>query len=223
MKANIDNQILATILDSPMAPVLLHRIQSVLDKEKERRELFYNEITEQEKAEFINGEIIIHSPVKKKHTDISLNLVQIIRAYVFEKDLGFIGFEKTLIQCTRNDYEPDICFFEKAISKDFKTDQALFPIPNFIVGILSPGTEKRERGIKFDDYQNHGVKEYWIIDPQAQTVEQFLLNQEGVFELNVKSDSGDLKSIQIPHLVIPIPVIFDEKLAHDFVKKIYQA
>ena len=72
MKANIDNQILDTILDSPMAPVLLHRIQSVLDREKERRELFYNEITEQEKAEFINGKIIIHSPVKKRHTDISL-------------------------------------------------------------------------------------------------------------------------------------------------------
>ena len=41
----------------------------------------------------------------------------------------------------------------------------LFPAPDFAVEVLSPSTQKNNRGIKFDDYALHNVSEYWIIDP----------------------------------------------------------
>jgi Uma2 family endonuclease len=51
----------------------------------------------------------------------------------------------------------------------------LFPAPDFVVEILSKGTARKDKGIKKEDYALHGVKEYWIIDPIKQTIEQYLL------------------------------------------------
>jgi Uma2 family endonuclease len=71
--------------------------------------------------------------------------------------------------------EPDICFFRKDVSDKFTENQTLFPAPDFIVEILSDSTEHRDRGVKFKDYQAHKIEEYWIIDPENQTLEQYHL------------------------------------------------
>ncbi len=214
-----DHHLIAEVLNSPVAPLLLKEIKSRLDEEKKKRKRFYNDITEQEKAEFINGEIIIHSPVMKMYNEVNGNLYSILKTYVVEHDLGFVGIEKILIQCTRNDYEPDLCFFGKAKAKKLKPDQALFPIPDMIVEVLSKSTEGRDRGIKFDDYESHGVREYWIIDPKKKVIEQYKNGRKG-FELVLKSKSGEIASIVIDKLVIPIKAIFSNKLAHAHVKGI---
>ncbi len=219
MTKPIDKNLIARILDSPRAPILLEEIQSKLEEEKKRRANFYNDITEQEKAEFINGEIIIHSPVKKFHNEISGNLYKILDTYVVEHDLGFVGIEKVLIQFTRNDYEPDICYFNKEKAQKLKKDQSLFPVPDLIIEILSKGTEKRDRGIKFEDYEAHGVSEYWIIDPKKKTVEQYR-NVKEKYELILKSGSGEINSIVFNNFSLPIKAIFDNKLTHQLVKKI---
>jgi len=44
--------------------------------------------------------------------------------------------------------------------------------------VLSPSTEKRDRGIKFRDYELHGVGEYWIVDTVAESVKLYLLAGE---------------------------------------------
>ena len=63
--ASIENNLINSILGLPNAPLILEKVNAALDVEREKRIAFYNEITEQVKAEFINGEIIIHSPVIK--------------------------------------------------------------------------------------------------------------------------------------------------------------
>jgi hypothetical protein len=56
-----------------------------------------------------------------------------------------------------------------------------------------PSTEKIDREIKFRDYAQHGVKEYWIIDPDKETIEQYELKDKQ-FELLVKVKSGSVAS-----------------------------
>ncbi|MEY4538280.1 MAG: hypothetical protein RLZZ306_37, partial [Bacteroidota bacterium] len=133
--------------------------------------------------------------------------------------LGFVGIEKIMITLTRNDYEPDICFFKKEKSDDFVENQTLFPAPDFIVEILSEGTKKRDRGIKFQDYQSHKIEEYWIIDPDHQTVEQYHL-EDGEYELLLKSSEGNIKSFVMTDFQIPIQSIFDEGINLETLKKL---
>ena len=66
-----------------------------------------------------------------------------------------------------------------------------------------------DRGIKFKDYEAHGVREYWIIDPEAETLEQYCLKRDKTYELRLKSGSGEVKSSVIKGFSIPIRAIFD--------------
>jgi len=63
---------------------------------------------------------------------------------------------------------------QQNLSTSFRTIQQ-FPSPDLVVETLSDSTEKIDRGIKFEDYAQHGIKEYWIIDAEKQLVEQYVL------------------------------------------------
>ena len=201
------------ILNDPEAPLIVDELSDIIEKERKARVEFYNSMEIEElKMEFINGEVIIQSPVKKVHNVVSTNLILILVPFVDAHELGFVGNENIMIRLTRNDYEPDICFFRQEIAKDFSVDQSLFPAPDLAVEICSKKTEHRDRGIKFQDYAKHGIQEYWIIDPVSAVIEQYLL-QGNKYELATKSGSGKITSPTIKGLTLDIEAIFDLKLA----------
>ncbi|MEO0341301.1 MAG: Uma2 family endonuclease, partial [Bacteroidota bacterium] len=101
----------------------------------------------------------------------------------------------------------------------FETGQKFFPAPDLIVEVLSKGTEKRDRGIKFDDYQKHKIEEYWLVNPIQQVIEQYQL-KNSTYDLILKSGSGEIKSCTIAGLQLPIPTIFDKKATNQFLKNI---
>ncbi len=204
-----NKQLIKSILSLPNAPIILNNIHQKLEEERKKRKKFYNDITEYEKAEFINGEIVIHSPVKKEHNDVTGNLYKLLGTYVNKYKLGYVGYEKIMIALSRNDYEPDLCFFDKAKSKKFKKGQSLFPAPDLIVEVLSKGTAKNDRGIKFKDYQAHNVLEYWIIDPFKEVLEQYRLDKKGAYELVLKASKGEVECKAVKEFKILIVSIFD--------------
>ncbi len=172
-------------------------MQLDLTENETKRIAFYNAINEWDKVEFINGEAIFHSPTTFKHSLISSNLLYLLTHHLkTNKKGGRICIEKIMIELTRNSYEPDLCFFRKEVADTFTDNQMLFPTPDFIVEILSPSTEKTDREIKFRDYAQHVVREYWIIDPAKETIEQYELKDKQ-FELLVKLNSGTITSITI--------------------------
>ena len=167
--------ILKEIKRSPNLRSLIDELESSWKREQDKRLDFYNWVTPDMKAEFIGGEIIVHSPVVKKHNEITVNLIMILKPYISQKQLGFLGVEKIMCRFERNDYEPDLCFFGNEKADSFQDNQTIFPVPDFVIEILSPSTEERDRGVKKQDYALNGVKEYWIIDPETEIIEQYLL------------------------------------------------
>lgn len=197
------------LLHSPQLSLYYQQIHAVLEEERTRRQQFYDTITEQEKAEFINGEVVVQSPAKFEYTSAAKHLLRLLDAYVDQHNLGFVGYEKMLISLTRNDYEPDICFFGAEKAAQFTPKQMLFPAPDLIVEVLSPSTEEKDRGLKFEDYAAHGVREYWLVDPATQTVEQYVL-REATYHLLTKARSGTIVSVVVDGFDIPIRAIFDK-------------
>ncbi|MFK7982810.1 MAG: Uma2 family endonuclease [Saprospiraceae bacterium] len=210
MTQSVDKHIIQEILAHPNAPSLVKKVNAILADEQNRRLEFYEDITDSKKIEFINGEIIEHSPVIKAHNDVYLLLVNLIGVFVSKNKLGYVGGQKIMIGLERNDYEPDICFFNQKKAKYFKKGQNLFPTPDFVVEILSRSTEDNDRGIKFTDYEAHGVAEYLLIDPKKEIVEFYRLNIHKKYELVLKSTEGTLFSQTIKGFAINIKAIFDE-------------
>ncbi|HMS33481.1 MAG TPA: Uma2 family endonuclease, partial [Ignavibacteria bacterium] len=87
--------------------------------------------------------------------------------------------------------------------------------------VVSPSTEHNDRVIKFEDYAAHGIKEYWIIDPDKKTIEQYLLNGD-TYELFLKSNNGMIKSRSVEGFEIPIESVFDEVQNMNTLKRIIQ-
>jgi len=213
--------VLEEFLHSPKLALYVDKFQQVLADEQKRRAQFYERMTEEQKTEFINGEIIVHSPVKYRHSKAGDNLYVLLHAYIRKHQLGFVGHEKILIALTRNDYEPDICFFRHTKAQFFTPDQMKFPPPDFIVEILSPSTAENDRGIKRIDYAAHGVAEYWIIDPDTRFVEQYLL-EEDEYHLARKTDSGQIASLVVAGFEIPVQAIFEDAEQWQALQKLMQ-
>ncbi len=214
----------AAVLKSPNAPDVLRDLQKALHEEMRRRHDFGEWIDETLKAEFINGEAVVHSPVKRKHWQSSNFLSTLLSVYTTLHNLGTVGVEKVMIALTRNDYEPDIVFFSLAKAALFETNQMFFPAPDLVVEILSKKTANRDKGIKKEDYAAHGISEYWIIDPEKQLVEQFLLLQKtdtNYSQPSVFSIHDDIESRSVEGFKIPVRAIFEQEANAETLKSFF--
>lgn len=201
-------QMLEELRHSPKLPQIVSTLQTELEAEAVRRRQFYQEMTPDEKVEFIDGEVVLHSPARNRHLDATRYIATLLGPFVDSHDLGTLKVEKCLVVFPRNDYEPDIVFFEKAKAATLKPDTMQFPIPDFVVEVLSESTEKRDRGVKFEDFEANGVEEYWLVDTEEETLEQYLL-ENGQYKLVLKSGSGRVSSQVVQGFGADIEAFFD--------------
>lgn len=206
--------ILEKLVESPRLSLYQRRISHLLEAEQARREQFIATVWNRKKIEFINGEVIAQSPSQLKEIQAYQHLLTILDSFVSIHNLGFVGAETLMISLTRNDYEPDVCFFGPEKAEAITPDQMRLPAPDFIAEVLSESTAARDRGVKFDDYAAHGVEEYWIIDPDAEIVEQYFLDGDE-YQLAFKVASGVLTSRAVQGFTIPVAAIFDAKVNLD--------
>ena len=200
--------VIAELSRLPQLSLVVQGLNELLAAEQQRRQEFYVRLKDDDKAEFINGEIIYQSPVKARHSAASDNLLTLMLTYARRHGLGLVGHEKLLVSLTRNDYEPAICFWRQERAQHFTPDQSHFPAPDLVAEVLSPSTEAIDRDVKFNDYAAHGVEEYWLVDPERETVEQYVL-AGGAYNLLVKAQTGTLTSQQLVGFVVPVRAIFD--------------
>ena len=145
----------------------------------------YLNIPGDDRYELIDGEFILVSAPDTGHQTVEIRLGS--RMYFFveeDNDLGRVytaPFEVVLTDPKGiNIIQPDIIFVSKE-REHIITPANIQGAPDLIVEILSPSTGRRDRTTKRDLYARHGVEEYWIADPEAQTVIVMLL-KDGAFE-----------------------------------------
>lgn len=205
---------LEDILASTKAPALVAEAQKVLEEEARRRAEFREWVDPTVKAEFINGEIVVHSPVRRRHSIASEFLFTLLSIFVRTRGIGEVRHEKAMVALTRNDYEPDICFWKKEKTGDFHDDTLIYPPPDWVVEVFYKKTQKTDRSTKFQGYALHGVREYWIIDPYKRIIEQYGLLTEldtsylpyGKYSLN-----EEISSLVLPDFTIPVKAIFESE------------
>jgi Uma2 family endonuclease len=123
---------------------------------------------------------------------------------------GQVLIEKACCHFPRNSYAPDVVYFGPDKAAKLNGETVIFPIPDLAVEILSESTARIDRGVKFQDYETHGVGEYWIVDADAQVIEQYVRDREARFELRIKSGSGHLVSPVLGGVEISIPRLFGQ-------------
>jgi Uma2 family endonuclease len=185
-------------------------LNETLRREAEARERFRASLDEDVRAEFINGEVVTDMVAKDRHMTATRNIGRLADVYASTRQLGIVRTEQALTGFTRNDYAPDVCFWSPERSQGVTGDTLVYPVPDFVAEVLSPSTEARDRGIKFEDYAAHGVSEYWIVDPETRVIEQYFADG-GKYRLAGKFANGVVKCRAIAGLEISIEAAFDER------------
>ena len=118
-------------------------------------------------ADLIDGEIFMHSPVSIRHAELLNFLDVILRIYIDEHRLGRLFREEVAVRLSsRNVFQPDLAFY-RAGREDRIHDNHVEGAPDLVVEALSPRTADRDVGVKFAEYEQHGVTEYWVLDPET--------------------------------------------------------
>ncbi|MDB6117477.1 MAG: hypothetical protein JWO08_1258 [Verrucomicrobiaceae bacterium] len=119
-------------------------------------------------ADLIGGEILMHSPVSLKHARLLNFLDRLLSGYLEKSKLGGELFREVVAVrlSARNVFEPDLSWFSPEQAAKLPATHAPFA-PLWVCEALSPRTADRDVGPKFTAYEDHGVKEYWVLDPHT--------------------------------------------------------
>jgi len=82
--------------------------------------------------------------------------------------------------------------------------------PDLVIEILLPSTARRDRLVKFNVYQRAGVREYWIVDPDTNTVTAHLL-ENGKYTTIAYGDAGVAPVSVLPGCEINLGEVFPEQ------------
>ncbi len=161
--------------------------------------------------ELINGRIVMTPPAGWPHGRIDATLGGLLSEHVRSCKLGMVLGSSAGYDLPSGDtVEPDISFISAkrlAAGPQPVTGQFLRIVPNLVVEILSRATARRDRTEKKKTYERNGVDEYWIVDPERQTVTVFRLAKRG-YEAGRTFATGKVKSRVLPRLDIAVADVF---------------
>src|SRR2546425_10590004 len=139
--------------------------------------------------EIVDGMLFAEPSPRRAHQRAVGNLFAILHAYVRASDLGEVYVAPfDVILDPRTVVVPDLVFAARD-RLDIVVERGVEGAPDLLVEVLSPGTARRDRVRQLNAYARHGGRHYWLVDPEAKTVEAFEL-VEGAYRLAVAGGGG---------------------------------
>jgi Uma2 family endonuclease len=146
--------------------------------------------------EIIEGELFVSPSPVEAHQRFVTNLAIILGGFVKRQPLGTIYVAPFDVVFSRFDVvEPDLLYVSKERASVVGPANVQGP-PDLVVEVLSESTERTDRTTKLKLYARFGVKEYWILDPDACSAEIYRSLEAGL-DLAEKLASQD-------HLTSPL-------------------
>lgn len=175
----------------------------------------YLKWTFDERLELIKGYIFEMSPAPAEfHQRISVIVGNELYNYLKGKlcNLYMAPFDVRLVRKTLDDkqittvVQPDICVICDLKKIDKK---GCLGAPDIVVEILSPGNNKTELQNKYEVYEEAGVKEYWIIQPEEKTFFKYVLDESGQYQPTRLLTLGDeVTSTILPGFALNLDEVF---------------
>ena len=167
--------------------------------------------SEEKRYELIDGELYMVPAPTFWHQKISGRLFKILIDFVLERGLGEVAYAPLDVVLSDQDvFQPDIMFV--SVERAGIIGSQIRGAPDLVVEVLSPGTAERDRNVKRSRYARFGVREYWIVDPEARSIEIMQAGETGfeivrVYPQGVIAASPLLEGLRIDvsHIFADIP------------------
>jgi Uma2 family endonuclease len=161
--------------------------------------------------ELIDGVHYVAPAPLTRHQRVSRELLVALHIYLQRTGLGEVFAAPVDVVLSSEDVvEPDLLIV-LGDQSGIVTDKHVRGAPALVIEILSPGTRGRDRGIKRQLYARSGVREYWIVDPDGQTIRVDRREPDGRFgpPSELRASVNDLlTSPLLPDFLLPLREIF---------------
>jgi Uma2 family endonuclease len=165
--------------------------------------------------EIIDGDLHMTPSPTKRHQRLVLRIAMLLESFVSERNLGEVLpapmdvlIEKHPRLRTR---QPDILYLsrqkETSISSDEDND-FIATAPELVVEILSNSESRRRIREKLNDYHRIGIRECWLVSPEAETIEVLDLSGETMTTTALYGINDHLSSKVLPDFSLPVNRIF---------------
>ena len=214
--SSLRGQLLEMLIEPGVSPEELRRrvLETVQPGNRPRRmtyEEFLAWADEDTCAEWVNGEVVMHSPASDRHQDISDFLTSVLRAFVETRRLGIIRSAPFQMRLAHSGREPDLLYLAYEHLERRKGTYLDGPA-DLVVEIMSPESAARDRGEKFYEYAEAGIPEYWLIDPDAQWAEFYRLGEFGLYEPVLTGREGLYRSEAVPDFWLRVEWLWEDPL-----------
>jgi len=168
-----------------------------------------------QRIELIDGQVYLMTPPSTIHQRILREIFISFAVYLKGKQCEVFnapfGVRLPSANEKRNEeiktvVEPDIVV---VCDKSKLDEQGCKGAPDLIVEITSPSTASRDKIEKFNLYEKHGVKKYWIVEPESMVISVFTLQENGRYGRPDVYTVGDKIKVSIfEELVIDVSNVF---------------
>ena len=164
--------------------------------------------------EILDGELIVNAAPIPRHQRIAFRLATILDRYVEAHHIGAIYTAPIDVVFTeRWVVQPDIAYISNE-RMSLITNTNISGAPDLTVEVLSHSTRKKDEITKRHAYEDFGVSEYWIVDPELESIKIYRRNDAGryerVVEVSTETDGATITSPLFPNLEIALSEVFAE-------------
>jgi Uma2 family endonuclease len=173
-----------------------------------------------EMLELIKGKVFMCPAPNVNHQRIAIRLTGILYQYFKQKkcqlfaapfDVRLYDKKKSIVENKQiySTVQPDLCVI---CDIDKLDTQGCLGAPDWIIEIVSKGNAKRDIQIKYELYQESGVKEYWLVFPYEECIHQFVFDdEEECYQLQkIFVNEGLASPFLFPNLEIDLQEVFSE-------------
>jgi Uma2 family endonuclease len=165
-------------------------------------------LSDEKRYEILEGDLCIVPAPDVYHQRVSRRLEVALIEHVERYDLGeILDAPCDVVLSQENVVQPDILFISKDRLGIIGKTNIQGP-PDLVIEIVSESTRSKDADIKRKLYAKYGVREYWIVDPAAKTVEVLTWSETGYVSTGVYPQTATLSSPELPNLKLSLSRIF---------------
>jgi len=165
-------------------------------------------LPEDRRYEVVDGDLYLTPAPTPYHQIVAKRLFVLVNQHVEQHRLGEVFFAPCDLVLSKFDVlQPDV-FFIAEERRSIIGEKYISEAPDLVVEVLSPSTADRDQVAKAKQYARFGVREMWIADPSAKTIEMLANSEDGFYRVALHCGDDVLRSPLLPGLEIPLASVF---------------
>jgi Uma2 family endonuclease len=162
----------------------------------------YEQITDEDlKCEYVDGELIVHSPASLRHEDLTLLIASLLREFVTGRRLGRVYGSNAVMQLGERRFSPDVSVLLNVHAERIQGERVRGPM-DLVVEVVSRSTRDYDFRTKLPAYREGHVGEIWLVDPDRRLFEVHALRGENYVTQALAT--GRWSSLALPGFAVDV-------------------